>query len=38
MATSDKVFEAFVNKCRKAVAHRVSGRTEVFQALWSKER
>jgi ketosteroid isomerase-like protein len=36
MATSDKDFEAFVDTCRKAVAHQVSGRTELFQSLWSR--
>ena len=36
MVTTDKDFEAFVDRCRKAVARQVSGRTEAFQALWSQ--
>lgn len=36
MATADHDFEAFVDICRKAVAQQVSGRTETFQALWSR--
>ena len=37
MATTDKDFETFVGICREAVAQQVSGRTEAFQALWSRD-
>lgn len=37
MATTDKDFDAFVDSCREAVAQQVSGRTEAFQSLWSRE-
>ena len=37
MTTTDKDFETFLDTCRKAVAHQVSGRTEVFQSLWSRD-
>jgi ketosteroid isomerase-like protein len=36
MLTTDKDFEAFLDRCRNAVARQVSGRTEAFQALWSR--
>ena len=36
MATTDKDFETFLEVCRKAVADQVSGRTEAFQSLWSR--
>ncbi len=36
MVTTDEDFEAFADRCRKAVAQQVSGRTEAFQALWSQ--
>ncbi len=36
MAIADKDFETFLEICRKAVAHQVSGRTEAFQSLWSR--
>jgi hypothetical protein len=37
MATTDKDFDVFVGVCREAVAQRVSGRTEPFQMLWSRD-
>ena len=37
MATTDKDFETFLEICRKAVAHQVSGRTDAFQSLWSRK-
>ena len=37
MAATDKDFETFVGLCREAVAQQVSGRTEAFQALWSRD-
>jgi ketosteroid isomerase-like protein len=36
MATRDQDFETFVGICRDAVAQQVSGRTEAFQELWSR--
>jgi ketosteroid isomerase-like protein len=34
---TDDDFYAFVDICREAVAQQVSGRTETFQSLWSRE-
>jgi ketosteroid isomerase-like protein len=36
MATTDEDFDTFVGICREAVAQQVSGRTEAFQSLWSR--
>ena len=36
-ATTDQDFDAFVGRCREAVAQQVSGRTEAFQSLWSRD-
>ncbi len=36
MSTTGKDFETFLDVCRKAVAHQVSGRTEAFQSVWSR--
>jgi hypothetical protein len=35
--TTDKGFSTFVGICRDAVAQQVSGQTEEFQALWSRD-
>src|SRR5580700_6092657 len=35
--TTDNDFYAFVDVCREAVAQQVSGRTEAFQSLWSRD-
>jgi ketosteroid isomerase-like protein len=37
MATTDKDFDVFVGVCREAVTQQVSGRTEAFQMLWSRD-
>ncbi len=37
MAASDQDFDTFVGVCREAVAQQVSGRTEQFQSLWSRD-
>jgi ketosteroid isomerase-like protein len=35
--TTDNDFATFVDLCRKAVAQQVSGHTEAFQSLWSRD-
>ncbi len=37
MPTTEKDFETFLETCRNAVAHQVSGKTEPFQSLWSRK-
>jgi ketosteroid isomerase-like protein len=36
MTTTREDFDEFVRRCREAVGQQVSGRTESFQALWSR--